>query len=133
MKITEKKYAKALYDTVKDKKKDQVKSVLVEFIKLLNENNDLTKAEKIMSEFNKIWNKEEEIIEAEIISANELSKKTVKDLNDYIIELTKAKNVEVVEKVDKDLLGGVVLKYNDKIIDGSVRTKLGALRKEIKK
>jgi F-type H+-transporting ATPase subunit delta len=132
MKITPKKYAIALYDIVKDKKKDQIKLVLVEFVKLLNENNDLTKAKKIIFEFNQIWNKEAGIIETEIISASELNKTILQDLNDYIIKLTKAKKIEVKEVIDKNLLGGVVLKYEDKIVDGSVRAKLSSLRKTIK-
>ena len=37
------------------------------------------------------------------------------------------------EKQNKNILGGVILKYGDKILDGSLKTKLNSLKEELKK
>jgi F-type H+-transporting ATPase subunit delta len=132
MKISPKKYAKALYSITKDGKKDEVKGILAGFVELLNENHDLGKVEKVMNEFNKFWNEKEGIIEAEIVSAMELNKATFKDLNNFIAELSGAKRVETKETVDKKILGGVVLKFGDKVVDVSVKSRLYNLRNSIK-
>ena len=54
-------------------------------------------------------------------------------LHCYIVKLTKDKNVNIDKKIDKDILGGVVIKYDDKILDISLRTKLEELRQVLEK
>jgi len=41
------------------------------------------------------------------------------------------KPVVLKQKVDPNLIGGIVIKIGDKLIDGSIRSKLDALRREI--
>jgi F-type H+-transporting ATPase subunit delta len=131
MKILPKQYALALYEEVLDKKKSEAKSIIEDFARLIYANNDIAKLDKIISEFEKIWNREEGIVEAEVISARELNKATVKQIKNYIVELTRAKEVSIEEKLDKNLLGGVVLKYGDKVLDGSIKTKLNDLKNQM--
>lgn len=128
MKITTKQYAESLYQSVQNKKDSQIKSAIENFVKLLISNNDMAKADKIIGQFEKIWNREEGIVEAEAVSARELDKKIVKLLNGYIIQLSGASKVLLKQKIDKNVLGGVVIKYEDKILDGSLKTKLEALK-----
>lgn len=135
MKITPKQYGEALYQSVQNlpagkagKKDSQIKSAIENFVKLLISNNDMAKADKIIGQFEKIWNREKGIVEAEAVSARELDKKIVKLLNGYIIKLSGASKVLLKQKIDKNILGGVVIKYEDKILDGSLKTKLEALK-----
>lgn len=57
--------------------------------------------------------------------------------NDYQLKLAQriteiiGKPVVLKPKVDPKIIGGVVIRVGDKLIDGSVRTKLAALRKEL--
>lgn len=131
MDITPKQYAAALHDSVKEKKKNNLKAILKEFVKFLAVNNDILKSEKIILEFEKIWNKKNKIVEAEIISADVLDKPTVKLLKEYIAKLSGAEQVFSSQLVEKNLLGGVVVKYGDKIIDGSLKTRLNNLKEEM--
>jgi F-type H+-transporting ATPase subunit delta len=133
MKITAKQYALALYEAVEGKKKKEVEEAIKEFAGILVTNNDITKLEKIIQEFNQIWNEKEGIVEAKVMSSQVLDKSIVKLLNDYIVKLSGAKNVVVNEIVDKDLLGGVVIKYGDKVMDGSLKARLGSLKQKIEK
>ena len=132
MKITPKQYAVALYESINGDK-NKIKLVLNEFVKVLILNNDIIKAPKIILEFEKIWDKKKGIVTAEIISAGELEKSIIKLLNNYIKKVSEAEQVISRQAVDKNLLGGVVVKYGDKIIDASLRTRLVNLKEEMVK
>lgn len=131
MKIAPKQYAESLYDSVSDKPKNEIKKVIEGFARILISNNDISKLDKIIEQFSLIWKKEGGIVEAEIKSARELDKQVVKLLNNYIASLSGAKKVEVKEQVDKNILGGLVIKYNDKVLDGSLKTRIKELKKVI--
>jgi len=133
MNIQIKQYSTILYKLLDGKSKSEAEKIILEFVAVLTANNDLGKLKKIISEFGVVWNKEKGIVEAEIISVNELSKDIVKLLNDYIAKLSGAKEVMLSEEVDKSLLGGVVIKYGDKVLDGSLKTKIDSLKRELTK
>lgn len=133
MKISAKQYALALYEATQGKKDGQIKDALKKFVKMLAKNNDFKKAREIIRGLDKIFKKEEGILEAEITSANPLKKEMVKDLRYYIAEMSGAKKIEVKENVDKNILGGVVIRYEDKIIDGSLRNRLSELKRDLAK
>lgn len=131
MKITTKQYTESLYQTIQDKKDGEVVAVIENFVKVLQSNNDINKLKQITKQFCEIWNKEEGIIEAEIISAKNLDNEIIGLLNNYIAKLSGAKKVLVKQKVDKNILGGVIIKYKDKILDGSLRMKLSELKADM--
>lgn len=131
MRISPKQYAEALLATVGGKKTGEIKEALKRFIEILCNNNDISKIGKILEKFNKIWNEKRGIVEAEIISAKELDKEILKLINGFIAKLSGAKEVIIDKKVDKSILGGVVIKYNDIVVDGSLRNKLNELKSKI--
>jgi len=131
MKITSRQYAQALYDLTKDKQLAEIKQITKKFVELLINNRDLSKAKEISNRFQKIWLREENIVEANIVSARKLDKDVIKSVSDYIKKTTKAKELIIKEDIDKNILGGVIIKYQDKIMDGSIKTKLIELKKEI--
>jgi F-type H+-transporting ATPase subunit delta len=128
MRITAKQFALSLYDSVTGKSAGEVKAVIKKFVEILIEKNQMALADKIIIEFTRIWQVEHGQVEAEIISANELSRETGKVLKTYIAKLSGAKEIKVDEKVDKSILGGVVIKYGDKVLDGSLKMQLEELK-----
>ena len=50
-----------------------------------------------------------------------------------IISKTKGTNIELVETVNKDLIGGFILRWGDRQIDASVTRKLQSLRQDFSK
>ena len=133
MNISIKQYAKTLYKLIDGKNKNEAGKMIEEFVAVLALNNDLGKIKKIIEEFGRIWNKEKGIIEAEVISSSELSNDIVNLLDGYILKLSGAKEVILSEKVDKSLLGGVIIRYGDKILDGSLKTKIHELKNNMVK
>ncbi|MEA3449507.1 MAG: F0F1 ATP synthase subunit delta, partial [Patescibacteria group bacterium] len=117
MKITAKQYAQSLYESIKNQDKQASKKTIAEFVKILLRNNDLKKIEKIIVKFKKIYNKEQGIVETEITCAFKLDDGVLSDLKKYIKNISNANIVNVGKNIDKDLIGGIIIKYDDKILD----------------
>lgn len=131
MKVNTKQSAELFYELTADKSPGEVKDVVKKFVELLAKNGYLGKVDKVIGEFEKIWNEKRGIVEAEITSARELDKEIVKSLHNHIIKLSGAKEIVLTEKVDKKILGGVVIRHGDRVVDGSLRTRVGELKNKM--
>jgi len=133
MKISVKQYAKALFESVEGKTDSQVKDVIENFVKLLAKKNDLKKAEKIINSLISMRDESEGLVRAEITSLEDLNSSTVSAVKDFIAKSAKAKTVVLEQKINKKILGGIVIKFRDKILDGSLKTRLGELKEKLVK
>ena len=52
------------------------------------------------------------------------------NLSSYLSKLV-GKNIELTSEVDPSILAGLVARVGDKILDGSVKTRLQSLRKSL--
>lgn len=130
--ITSKDYATSLIRATKSKTEKEIKSVINNFVDLLIQNNDMSRTSKILDIFSTLWNKENNIVEAEIIAARKLDQGAIDSLGNFIIKLSGAKKVKIAEKINEDILGGAIIRYEDKIIDKSLKTKIKNLSNSIK-
>lgn len=130
--IAPKDYALGLLHATKSKDKNEITSVIHNFVDILVQNNDVSKTARILDIFATLWNKENSIVEAEIITAETLNRAEVDSLENFLITLSGAKKVRMTEKIDEDILGGVIIKYGDSIMDKSLRTKIKDLNDFIK-
>ncbi len=131
MKTTPKQYARALFESLTDKDKEQSKQIIEKFVQILAVNHDLNQAEKIIAELDKINKAAQAKTEVRVFSAIPLDFELKKDIANYIKERAQAKEVEIVAVTDKKLLGGVVLFYQDKILDASLKFRLKQLYKQM--
>ena len=127
MKITPKQYAISLYETTKNVDKFKAEKRVKNFVDILKKNNDLSLADKIKDEYNKYHRNQRGISKIEIASSNKLNSEMLNKI------IQKFKNqIEVEEKIDESLIGGIVIKIdNNVLIDGSVKRKLEDLKKEL--
>lgn len=128
-KITSTQYAAALFDAVSETAPHDHDKVLDNFVKILAQNGDLGKYDEIDSEFRKLKLESQGIKEAEVTVAREA------ELNHTIIaELNKVVNgkLEIKQKIDSSIIGGVIVRVDDTLIDASVKTQLNNLNKELK-
>jgi len=128
MKITNKKYAQALFESVQNKTEKEINIILKNFIELLIKKNALSKIYKIIDEFDNFWDKENKIIKAIITTAQELDKPTLQSLEDYIKKLSGAKKLNIETEINKNLVSGTIIKYGDRILDNSLKTKINNLK-----
>lgn len=132
MKITARQYAQCLYELVSTEENDKVKEILPKFVVLLEKHLALNLAPSIISVFTEIWNKEHGEVVAELTSARELKVEAKETVINYLKNKSGATEVILDERVDKNILGGFILKYNNKIVDGSLRSSLESLKNSLK-
>jgi F-type H+-transporting ATPase subunit delta len=102
----------------------------VNFLKLLIENHRLPLIHRIRRQYDILWDRENRRLPMEITSAVELERSVVEALENGIREQT-GHNVELESHVDPEILGGIVLRVGNSILDASVRHRLEQLRKEV--
>jgi F-type H+-transporting ATPase subunit delta len=124
------------YLTSQDKKEGLEKAIsgaeeLVEnFLELLIENHRMPAIFKIRRELEALWDEENQLLPVTITSAVELDQDTVKQIGDRIAEQT-GRKVELSADVDPDVLGGLVVRVGNTVLDASVRRRLENLRREV--
>ncbi len=84
----------------------------------------------IVAEYVKLANASRNIAEARVTSAVELTAEEKARLNEVLARLT-GKKVKATYTVDPALIGGVVVRIGDKIIDGSIKTRLATLKERL--
>lgn len=81
----------------------------------------------IIREYIRLANEARNIAEAEVLTAKELTGGQLNALAAKLSQVT-GKNIVLKTAIDQDLIGGVVVKIGDKLIDGSVVRQLKALK-----
>ena len=104
----------------------------VRFLELLAERHRMPAVFRIKKDFDELFAEERKLLPVTITSAIELDKGLVKDIRKKIEEQTDRK-VDLTTKVDPDVLGGLVLRVGNKVMDGSIRSRLERLRKQVAK
>ena len=130
MKIKTEQYAQALIESLSGLSPEKQKSVISNFAQVLFRNNDGHLLGRVIDSFSKIWNEQNSIVVAEIKSAHKIDENTEKVLIKRIKEAAKASEAEIKKTIEIKILGGVVIKYGDKIFDASLRSRLNSLRDE---
>jgi len=131
MKITPTQYAKTLYEITKGKNHQEIDGMVSGFFQLLRKNNQIKLVPKVIKSFNDIWNKEENIVEAEVITREKLSETLEHKLKNYIKDKYQAEKVLINNKVDENIKGGVIIKVGDEVLDGSISAQLADLKKQL--
>lgn len=133
MKISNQQYATALFEATHGKSQSEINSAVANFVKILEKNNQVKNFNGIINKFSEIWNKEEGIVEAEVVSAEKLSGELVDKLSRFIKEKYKTKEVSIVNKIDKSIKGGIIIKVGDEVMDSSVAGQLKKLKSSLEK
>ena len=82
----------------------------------------------IVAEYLKIYYRKNRILDVKATFTKELTDEQKKKLIDKLSQKT-GKEINLEIKIDKDILGGGIIKIGDKIIDGSIRRELDNWRK----
>ncbi|MFZ5652522.1 MAG: F0F1 ATP synthase subunit delta [Bacillota bacterium] len=109
----------------------KVSGVTMEFLKLLVDRQREQFLSDIVSYFVSLANKARNITEAVVTSAVEMTSDEKQSLAEILNKITGQK-VETSYSVDPSLIGGVVVRIGDRVIDGSIRTRLATLREHLR-
>ena len=103
---------------------------LMSFLDLLIENHRMPVIYRVRREYGRLWERENKLLPVVLTSAVELDEKTIKDLGDRIGERT-GRTVTLTTRVEPDILGGIVVRVGNSILDASIRNRLEQLRTQV--
>jgi F-type H+-transporting ATPase subunit delta len=109
---------------------DGAEEALLNFLSLLIENHRMPVIFRIRSEYERLWDEENLTLPVEITSAIELDQATTESLGKTIGERA-GRKVTLAARVDPDILGGIVVRVGNSILDASIRNRLEQLRRHV--
>jgi F-type H+-transporting ATPase subunit delta len=102
------------------------------FLAVLLENHRMPVIFRIRREYDRLWEEANRLLPVEITSAVELDPSVAERIGDEIGRQT-GRTVELTSSVDPDVIGGIVVRVGNSILDASIRTRLENLRKQVAK
>ena len=102
------------------------------FLELLIENHRMPVIYRARRQFEALWDVEHRLLPVDVTSAVPLDPAVSEELGRKIREQTGQK-VELTSTVDPDILGGIVLRVGNSILDASISNRLQQLRREVAK
>jgi ATP synthase F1 delta subunit len=103
---------------------------LINFLELLAEKHRMPAIFRIRRAFDELWAEENKRLEVTVTSAVPLDEAIVQRVGDEIARQTD-RQIDLRSEVDENVLGGIVLRVGNMVLDASLRNKLERLRKEV--
>jgi F-type H+-transporting ATPase subunit delta len=128
MKVTLRKYAKALSQSL-DKEKDAkvVNQKIQNLLKLLIKRKQGKLIKQLPAAFKSIWLKIHNQMDVKVVLAKEPSKEEIKNIEE-LLSAAFNKEVIITTAVNPDVIGGMKLEFDDSIIDNTVAANLEKLK-----
>jgi ATP synthase F1 delta subunit len=104
--------------------------LLTNFLDLLIENHRMPVIFRMRRGLDRLWEHEHRLLPVEITSAIELDGATVAQIGEQVGART-GRSVQLTSTVDPDILGGIVLRVGNAILDASIRNRLEQLRRQV--
>jgi len=124
------------YFSTEEKKKglasalDGADPVVENFLALLIENHRMPVLFRVRRELDQMWREVNKLLPVQITSAVELDRAVTQQIGDEIGRQT-GRTVELTSTVDPDVLGGLIVRVGNSVLDASIRTRLERLRKQV--
>ena len=104
----------------------------VTFLKFLIDKRRSAALRAVLARFSELLDEEQGLIRAKVTTAAQLAPGQREALIEKLRLLT-GRAIDLEEQVDAAVLGGAIVAYDDRMIDGSVRTQLALVRERMKK
>ncbi len=124
------------YFSTKEKKEgleraiEDAEPAFLNFLQALLERNRMPAIFRIRAEYESLWDERNKLIPVQVTSAVSLDEDTVRSIGDRISEQT-GNEIEMTTTIDREILGGIVLRVGNFILDASIRNRLNQLRKQV--
>jgi F-type H+-transporting ATPase subunit delta len=122
-----------------EEKKDGVRRIVsdaderfLNFLELLAERHRMPVLFRVRRIFESLWAEENKLLPVTVTSATELDEGLVQEIGARIEEQT-GRRVELSSNVDPDVLGGLMVRVGNMVLDATIRNRLEQLRKQVAK
>jgi F-type H+-transporting ATPase subunit delta len=109
---------------------DGADEILMNFLALLIEKHRMPVIFRIRAQYDRMWEEEHKLLPVEVTSAIALDAATTEAIGKAIGERT-GRRVELAARVDPDIIGGLVVRVGNSILDASIRNRLEQLRRHV--
>lgn len=109
-----------------------VDSYLTNFLKILIDENSFKHFNEIVEDYQELFYQHHNILEINIVVAKPLSSFDYKNIIKQL-ETNTNKTVVLKTTIDPNIIGGIKIMYEDKVIDNTISNKLKQIEKEIRR
>ena len=106
--------------------------VVKNFLRLLLDKNRIDAVSEISNHYAKLTDEISNVTRAEVITAKPLKEDALAKLRSTLKQLT-SKEVKTEVSEDEALIGGIVVKIGDLVLDGSIKAQLEGLKESLKR
>ncbi len=133
MKYAPRHYAKALLEALEDVPKDKHEQIVDNFLILLRRTGDIKKINLILRSIEQIYKEEHKIVDVVVKTARKLDDKFINDAIDMLLKKLEVSYTGIDKEVvvDEEMLGGVVIAFDDNMIDISARHIVNQIKQKI--
>lgn len=100
------------------------------FLEVLLESHRMPAVFAIETRYEQLWREQKKLLPVEVTSAVGLDSQLVASLGQRIGEKT-GREVELSSRIDPEILGGIVLRVGNFVLDASIRNQLNQLRRQV--
>lgn len=103
----------------------------INFLCVIIDHNRFSIILNIYDEFKNLVMEDNNIIRIQILSANELKKSQIKQLENTLMDKYKGKQLEIENIVNSELIGGIQIISNDESIDITLKSTLNKMKESL--
>lgn len=111
--------------------RDKISKEMLGFLVTIVEKDRYTEIEAILEDFVASIKEYNNIGTAYVTTAIAINDQEKQDIESRLLATTRYKTIECIYDVDTSLIGGMVIKMGDRVVDSSIRTKLDKLQREL--
>lgn len=109
----------------------KISNEILGLIVMIMDKGHISKIVGVFRYFIKLVKEHKNIGVAKVTSATVLTEAQKSKIENRLIETTSYSRMEVTYKVDESLIGGLVIRIGDRVVDSSIKTKLETLSKTL--
>lgn len=110
--------------------KDRIEPYMLNFFLLLIDQHNFRYVRLILKEFRKMCNEYHDINYGIIYSVVKLSSQQIKEIQLKVEKIINHK-IEVINKIDESLIGGIKVKVQNQVFDGSIKGQIERLKSQL--
>jgi F-type H+-transporting ATPase subunit delta len=112
--------------------KEGIGGIAANFVRLVTVKRRLFFIRQMIADYRKLYDASRGVTRAEVTSALALSDANLAALKDQLKGASGGREVDLDVKVDPSIIGGLIVKLGSRMVDGSLKTKLSAIRLAMK-
>ena len=112
--------------------REGIGGIAANFVRLVTVKRRLFAVRGMIAAYRKLYDASRGVAHAEVTSAIALSETNLTALKDQLKAASGDRDVDLDVKVDPSIIGGLIVKLGSRMVDGSLRTKLNAIRVAMK-